>query len=110
MPGMTPSLVQKLNAAGISTVEQLADLAPEDLENIPGIGAKTIEKISDVLSDYYTQSTSYQDEMERLAQQHMFSKDEPVVEKREEEVEKQEASPSEDVEGKESREESVPEE
>jgi len=109
MSGMTPSLVQKLNAAGISTVEQLADLAPEDLQNIPGIGAKTIEKISDVLSDYYTQSTSYQDEMERHAAQHMFSKDKPVVEKQEE-VEKQEASPAEGAEGKESRQESLPEE
>ena len=109
MSGMTPSLVQKLGAAGISTVEQLADLAPEDLENIPGIGAKTIEKISDVLSDYYTQSTSYQDEMERLAQQHMFSKDKPAVEKPEEVV-SQEASPSEGAAHKESSEETVPEE
>src|SRR5262245_34206903 len=77
MPGLTPALVQKLNASGISTVEQLADLSPEDLQNIPGIGEKTIERISDALSEYYTQSPSYQTQMERLAQQHMFSKDEP---------------------------------
>ncbi len=80
MPGLTASLVQKLNAAGISTVEQLANLAPEDLQNIPGIGGKTIERISDALSEYYTQSPSYQDEMERLAQEHMFRKDVPVTE------------------------------
>ena len=78
MPGLSASLVQKLNAAGIGTVEQLANLAPEDLQNIPGIGEKTIERISDALSDYYTQSPAYQDEMERLAQEHMFRKDEPV--------------------------------
>jgi transcription termination/antitermination protein NusA len=77
MPGMTPALVQKLNATGIATVEQLADLSPEDLQNIPGIGEKTIERISDALSEYYTQSPSYQTQMERLAQQHMFSKDKP---------------------------------
>ena len=47
--------------------------------------------------------------MERLAQQHMFSKDEPAVEKPEE-VERQAASPGEGAEGKESREETVPEE
>src|SRR5437762_3426203 len=41
MPGLTPALAQKLIAANISTIEQLADLAPEDLENIPGIGLKT---------------------------------------------------------------------
>ena len=55
--------------------KQLANLSPEDLQNIPGIGEKTIEKISDALSEYYTQSPAYQDQMERLAQQHMFSKD-----------------------------------
>jgi N utilization substance protein A len=77
MPGLTPSLVQKLGAAGIGTLEQLANLSPEDLQNIPGIGEKTIEKISDALSEYYTQSQAYQDQMERLAQQHMFSKDAP---------------------------------
>src|SRR5204862_5809374 len=68
MPGLTPTLVQKLNAAGISTVEQLANLSPEELENIPGIGEKTIEKISDATSEYYTQSPAYQDHMERQAQ------------------------------------------
>src|SRR5437667_2118038 len=80
MPGLTPNLVQKLNAAGIGTLEQLADLSPEDLENIPGIGEKTIERISDALSEYYAQSPAYQDQMERLAQQHMFRKDEPAAE------------------------------
>jgi len=30
MPGLTPTLVQKLNAAGISTVEQLANLVKSD--------------------------------------------------------------------------------
>jgi N utilization substance protein A len=80
MTGLTASLIQKLEAAGIGTVEQLANLSPEDLQNIPGIGEKTIEKISDAMSEYYTQTPAYQDHMERLAQQHMFSKDEPAVE------------------------------
>src|SRR2546423_10413836 len=84
MPGLTPTLIQKLEAAGIGTVDQLANLSPEDLQNIPGIGEKTIEKISEALSEYYTQSPAYQEHMERLAQQHMFSKDKPVPEKAEE--------------------------
>jgi N utilization substance protein A len=83
MPGLTPSLIQRLEAAGIGTAEQLANLSPEDLQNIPGIGEKTIEKISDALSEYYTQSPAYQDQMERLAQQHMFSKDKPAAEETE---------------------------
>jgi N utilization substance protein A len=76
IPGLTASLVQKLHASGIETVEQLANLAPEDLENISGIGSKTVEKISEVLSDYYAQLPSYQEDMERLAAEHMFAKDE----------------------------------
>ena len=75
LPGLTASLMQKLNAGGIETVEQLANLAPEDLENISGIGSKTVEKISDVLSDYYAQLPSHQDDMERLTAEHMFAKD-----------------------------------
>jgi transcription termination/antitermination protein NusA len=103
MPGLTPSLVQKLNAAGITTVEQLANLSPEELENIPGIGGKTIEKISDAMSEYYTQSPAYQEHMERLAQQHMFSKDAPVVEQPE--PAKEQGAPA-----QESGQQSVPEE
>jgi transcription termination/antitermination protein NusA len=91
--GLTPGLLQKLNAAGIGTVEQLADLAPEDLENIPGIGSKTVEKISDALSDYYAELPSYQDEMERMAAEHMFAKDDKPAP--EEETPKEEA-PSEE--------------
>jgi hypothetical protein len=35
-----------------------------------------VEKISEVLSDYYAQLPSYQEDMERLAAEHMFAKDE----------------------------------
>jgi hypothetical protein len=37
------------------------------------------------MSEYYTQSPAYQDHMERLAQQVMFSKDAPAPEAAEEE-------------------------
>ncbi|HLH29757.1 MAG TPA: transcription termination factor NusA [Terriglobia bacterium] len=80
IPGLTPSLVQKLIDAGIGSVEELANLSPEDLQNIPGIGEKTIEKISDAMSEYYTTSPAYQEQMERLATQALFSKDEPAPE------------------------------
>ena len=96
--------MQKLNAAGIATLEQLADLSPEDLENIPGIGEKTIERISDALSEYYAQSPAYQDEMERLTQQHMFSKDEPEAGK------PKPGAEGSAVESKETSKENVPEE
>jgi N utilization substance protein A len=47
------SIIQKLVAAGITTVEGLADMTPEQLEEIPGIGEKTLEKISVAVRHYF---------------------------------------------------------
>src|SRR6202035_2321600 len=49
------SIIQKLVAAGITTVENLADMTPEQLEEIPGIGEKTLEKISVAVRHYFGQ-------------------------------------------------------
>jgi transcription termination/antitermination protein NusA len=46
-------IIQKLVAAGITTVESLADMTPEQLEEIPGIGEKTLEKISVAVRHYF---------------------------------------------------------
>jgi N utilization substance protein A len=45
--------IQKLVAAGITTVEALADMTPEQLEEIPGIGEKTVERISVAVRHYF---------------------------------------------------------
>jgi transcription termination/antitermination protein NusA len=49
------AIIQKLVAAGITTVEALADMTPEQLEEIPGIGEKTLEKISVAVRHYFGQ-------------------------------------------------------
>ena len=49
------AIIQKLVAAGITTVESLADMTPEQLEEIPGIGEKTLEKISVAVRHYFGQ-------------------------------------------------------
>ena len=46
-------IIQKLVAAGITTVESLADMTPEQLEEIPGIGEKTLERISVAVRHYF---------------------------------------------------------
>ena len=49
------TIIQKLVAAGITTVEGLADMTPEQLEEIPGIGEKTLERIGVAVRHYFGQ-------------------------------------------------------
>ena len=49
------TILEKLIAAGITTVEELADMTPEQLEEVPGIGEKTVEKISIAVRHYFGQ-------------------------------------------------------
>lgn len=49
------AIVEKLIAVGITTVEALADMTPEQLEEVPGIGEKTMEKIGTAVRHYYGQ-------------------------------------------------------
>jgi N utilization substance protein A len=53
VPGLGEGLIEKLGAAGIATVEALADMTPEQLEAIEGIGPKTVEKISLAVNNYF---------------------------------------------------------
>jgi N utilization substance protein A len=47
-------VLEKLTNAGITSVESLADMTPEELEAIPGIDPETIEKISVAVNNYFS--------------------------------------------------------
>jgi N utilization substance protein A len=48
-----PKTIEKLEAAGITSIEKLADMTPEQLVEIPGIGEKLVEKIHQSVAAYF---------------------------------------------------------
>ena len=53
--GLGARTIEKLVERGITTVERLGEMTPEQLEAIPGIGPKMVEKIRLAVNSYYMQ-------------------------------------------------------
>jgi transcription termination/antitermination protein NusA len=53
LEGVGPKTIEKLEAHGITSVEKLADMTPEQLTEIPGIGDKMVEKIRQSVAAYF---------------------------------------------------------
>ncbi len=53
--GLDEALLEKLTQAGVSTVEGLSDMTPEQLEGIQDIGPEMVEKIQQSVQGYYGQ-------------------------------------------------------
>ncbi len=52
--GLSGGLVDLLIESGAATVEALADMTPEQLEAIPGLGAELVEKIQLTVNGYFS--------------------------------------------------------
>jgi N utilization substance protein A len=55
LSGIGEKTLAKLRGHGVETVEQLAQMTPDDLMQIQGIGEKTVERIRRVVTDYFEQ-------------------------------------------------------
>src|SRR5947199_1744371 len=53
--GLGEKTLDKLRNHGVETVEQLAQMTPDELTQIQGIGEKTVDKIRKVVTDYFEQ-------------------------------------------------------
>jgi len=76
VPGLGEGVIEKLTAAGVTTVEALADMTPEQLEVIDGIGPKTVEKISIAVNNYFASLEGG----ETVAAEESVAAEEPLVE------------------------------
>ena len=56
--GLGEKTLDKLRNHGVETVEQLAQMTPDELMQIQGIGEKTVDKIRTVVTDYFEQGSS----------------------------------------------------
>jgi N utilization substance protein A len=53
LKGVGPKTIEKLEAHGITSIEKLADMTPEQLMEIPGIGEKMVEKVHQSVAAYF---------------------------------------------------------
>jgi len=53
LAGVGPKTIEKIEAAGITNLEKLASMTPEQLMEIPGIGEKMVDKIYQAVNRFY---------------------------------------------------------
>src|SRR5207253_6782430 len=53
LKGVGPKTIETIEAHGVTSVEKLADMTPEELTDIPGIGEKMVEKIQLAVAGHF---------------------------------------------------------
>jgi N utilization substance protein A len=72
LQGVGPKTIERIEMHGVSSIEKLADMTPEQLTEIPGIGEKMVEKIQLSVAAYFQSLENPQPEtesVEELAEQ-----------------------------------------
>jgi N utilization substance protein A len=67
LKGLGDKTLDRLRGHGVETVEQLAQMTPDDLTQIQGIGEKTVERIRRVVTDYFEQGREEEEAAEAAA-------------------------------------------
>ncbi|PYT82331.1 MAG: transcription termination/antitermination protein NusA [Acidobacteria bacterium] len=57
LAGVGAKTIEKMEAAGVNSVEKLASMTPEQLMEIPGIGEKMVDKIYQAVNRFYESGT-----------------------------------------------------
>src|SRR5271166_424913 len=78
LQGVGPKTIERIEAHGVSTIEKLADMTPEQLMEVPGIGEKMVEKIQMSVAAYFQSLENPQPEsqsVEALGEQEIATED-----------------------------------
>ncbi|HEY6290909.1 MAG TPA: transcription termination factor NusA [Terriglobia bacterium] len=67
LTGLGGKTIERLQEHGIETVEQLAQMTPDELTEIPGVGEKTVERIRKVVTNYFEAGQAVEAETEEPA-------------------------------------------
>src|SRR6201997_3820946 len=68
LEGVGPKTIERIESHGVSSIEKLADMTPEQLTEIPGIGEKMVEKIQLSVAAYFQSLENPQAETESVEQ------------------------------------------
>jgi len=66
LKGVGPKTIERIEVHGVSSIEKLADMTPEQLTEIPGIGEKMVEKIQLSVAAYFQSLENPQPESESV--------------------------------------------
>ena len=68
--GVPEYIIEALATGGITTVEKLGSMTPEELESIPSVGEDWVERLRDAVIAYYGQYDEAMGGVEETAEQH----------------------------------------